>query len=258
PVVSRARSRLTTAPFVARLCALGALGALASGCIGVRQPPSEAGEGGASGPVKASTKLKTCSKTKPADDGLIHDFEDGDRQLLKVAGRDGYWWKHADDKGAKFEPDEILIEDGGPGESTKALHVSGETVGGEGAYGTLVGVNYASSGLYDGSVYVGISFMAKVDPDSLKKVQFEVGDVNTHGDAGVCKTCWNHFNKDIVLTTEWKEYKVLFADMRQEAGWGDPRPPALNTEQLFSLDFAFAPAGKFGLWLDDLNFLVCE
>lgn len=236
--------------------------ASSSGCIGVSQPRNPSG-GNDSAPVSAETAskmgLRTCPNgMKPADDGLADDFEDGNTQLLVLAGRDGYWWKHADPNGSKFDPDELLLKDVAGDGSNHALFASGTTAASDEAYGASIGVNFSSAGLYDASYYDGISFRAKVDSDAAKKVRLKVGDVNTHQDAGVCKTCWNHFGKDLVLTDDWKEYQVSFTELRQAPGWGDPNPPAITSEKLYSLDFTFEKSGKFAFWLDDVQFLVCK
>lgn len=229
-----------------------------SGCIGVSH--TQGAEGSADqGPPPGST-LKGCpGGTRAADDGLVDDFEDGNTQVIRIAARDGHWFKAADPNGSAFDPDELSLAEPGAGDSSKAIHVTGYTVTAEGAYGTLIGVNLTSGGLYDGSTYMGVSFKAKADPGMVQKVRFNVGDVNTHKDAGVCKSCWNHFGQEITLTGEWTEYTVLFADLRQEPGWGDPRPPSVTPEKLYSMDWSFKTLGvKFGFWLDDVSFVVCK
>lgn len=237
---------------------VGVTAALLTGCIGQSQSKAASTEGPSPEEVaKSNPNLKVC-KTKPADDGLLDDFEDENTQLLTIAGRDGYWWKHADEFGSKFDPDELTFVDHEEGDGFKALYVSGETSGTKDAYGVLVGVNFTSSGLYDATKYVGVSFKAKADPDAQKKVRFKVADVNTHKDGGVCKECWNHFGKDLTLTSEWQTYVILFAELQQAPHWGDPRPPSVDTEKLMALDWSIGPSGKFGLWLDDIELLVCE
>jgi hypothetical protein len=242
-------------PIPLALCGL----ALSTACIGVSQ--SGGGNEPAESPatVQQRAKLNPCKAgTKPADDGLMDDFEDGDRQLMKVAGREGYWWKHADPNGSKFSPDELTLEDAGAGSTGKALHAAGQTASTDGAYGVRVGVNFTAGGLYDASTYVGISFKAKVDANATKSLRFEIGDVNTHKDAGVCVDCWNHFGKDLQLTTEWKEYVILFADVTQQAGWGKPRPPSVSPDKLYAIDWSIGPGAIFGLWLDDVQLLTCK
>jgi endoglucanase len=237
-----------------------ALAWLLAGCIGV-SAPKKPGAGGAK-TVASTTKLAKCTKTKAAEDAPIDDFEDNNTQVMRVGGRDGYWWKSVDPKGSKFEPDELKLAEPGAGNSLLALHATGRTVTGDGAYGALFGTNFSSNSgeaaLYDASTYAGIYFKAKGDPGKATSVRFKIGDVNTHPDLGVCSNCWNHFGKNLTLTPEWTEHKILFADLKQADGWGSPRPPAVVAEKLYSMDFSFEGGGEFGIWLDDVAFLICD
>jgi hypothetical protein len=223
-------------------------------CVGVSANRSN--QGGGSIPVP---KLRNCpTGVVPAEDGLIDDFEDGNTKTAAKAGRGGYWWKSADPKGSAFDPDELRIVDGEADHPGKTLHMSGTTSSAPDAWGALFGANIAPEKTYDASKYVGISFRAKVGNDSSPSIRFKVGDINTHPDLGVCTSCWNHFGKDISLTTEWKEYKVLFNAMRQEPYWGAPRPDSITTTALYSFDFSIKPGQKFDIWVDDIQFLVCD
>ncbi len=238
---------------------------LVAGCIGVSQ--KRAGTSGGAPPppsaprdVLAKAGVKACAgDTIPAGDGDLDDFEDKDTQLTRIAGRDGYWWTKKDDVGSTIDPKPFRPEDGGVAPSRKALHGSGVTVGTDGAWGAGFGANFSTKNPYDGSRYAGIAFKAKVGPNSTTHVRFKIGDINTHKDAKVCSaSCWNHFGEDLTLTTEWKEYKVLFADATQEAGWGDPRPPTVTPGKLYSLDWSIGPGQTYDLWVDDIYFLDCK
>jgi hypothetical protein len=212
-------------------------------------------------------ELKGCDgKPTPAEDGMLDDFEDDNTQVVKLDGRDGYWWKNADKEGAKFTdpPDgaPLKFADDGANGSAKSLHVAGTTVkGSDQAYGVEVGTNLISTkaSVYDASKYIGVSFMAKVGPKSVKKVRFNMADVNTHPDLGSCTNCWNHFMKEVDLSTEWKEYQVSFKEMAQRQGWGEPRPKSISPDQVYSLTFAFEGNGsEFELFVDDVQFLECK
>ena len=127
--------------------------------------------------------------------------------------------------------------------------------------GATVNFLGGTGGLYDASKYAGISFKARVDESSTRKVRFKIGDVNTHKDGNVCKDngCWNHFGKDLVLTPKWKEYTLLFTEAAQEEGWGSPRPSSVTPSKLISLDWTVKGGlGEFGVWLDDVTFLDCK
>jgi hypothetical protein len=243
---------------VSTALALGASLALA-GCVGKSQRLQSA-EGSA-----ADRSLERCRRgVMPAIDGLIDDFEDGNNQVALMGERDGYWWVSKDTLGASVsEPAENFeAAEGGANGSAMAAHVVGHTVAaGDQAWGVEMGGNFLSAnpGLYDASRYVGISFKAKAPGDGIKSVRFNVTDVNTHPDGGVCKDCWNHFRKDFNLTSDWKEYQVLFSELQQRDGWGSPRPESVTTSQVIAATFAVGGVDSdFDIWLDDLQFLECK
>jgi endoglucanase len=196
---------------------------------------------------------------KVADDGLIEDFEDDNSQVIKSAGRDGYWWMHHDPNGSTIEPDGFATEEGGAAGDDYAINIRGQTASSQGAYGSSLGVNFtASNTAYDASKYIGVRFKAKAAEDSTKSVRLKVADVNTHKDGGVCTDCWNHFGKDIKLSNEWDQYTVLFSELHQVPGWGQPRPSAVKTDELWGLDWTVGPGRKFDIWIDDVEFIVCQ
>src|SRR4051812_10063321 len=226
----------------------------AGGCIGVSAKPA----GGVAVPGSISA-VKRCRAVRPADDGAIDDLEDPNNQITKSGGRDGYWWSAADPKGSTIE---MQTTEPGAGGSELAMHISGTTVPGkpeEDAWGVQLGVNFVSQGMfYDASKYAGIAFKAKVAPNSTRKARFKIADINTHKDAGICTACWNHFGKDLTMTTEWKEYQVTFAAADQEPGWGDPRPAAITPSKLIALNWQVGPGQSYDIWIDDVTFLDCQ
>ncbi len=226
-----------------------------TGCIGVSEKRVLSGAVGGTG-----ADVKSCrTGTRRADDGTIDDFEDGDMQLSLEGGRDGYWWPKKDQAGSTIEPTPFGPSDGAGDGSEMAMHASGKTATGDGAWGAGFGVNLVGQGtFYDASKYAGISFRAKVGPGASTSVRFKIGDVNTHADGHICKGCWNHFGKDLILTTEWREYKVLFSDVRQEPYWGDPRPLSVTPTKLVSIDWSIGPGRTYDVWVDDVAFLDCK
>jgi len=245
---------------------LGAL--LAGGCATKTQPapstPSTPATPATPPPATTPTteaKLAACNgKLVPAEDGSVEDFEDGDSQIKQLAGRNGYWWTAHDELGSTFTlPQGQLAPSDGGAESTKAVHVTGKTAaGGSNAWGVEFGTNWvnAKGGLYDASKYAGLSFKAKAT-GATKSVRVSLGDVNTHADAGVCKTCWNHFRKDFQLTEDWQTHTLSFAELKQRPGWGDPSPPALTADKLVALSFALEGGKDFDVWVDDIVLLSC-
>jgi hypothetical protein len=216
-------------------------------------------------PESGKSELPRCKKgIMPAVDGLIDDFEDGNNQVALMGERDGYWWVSTDTLGTKVTdpPEGFKPSDGGAKGSSMAGRVVGHTVaGGDQAWGVEFGGNFlsAKSEMYDASRYVGISFMAKAPGKGIKSVRFNVTDVNTHPDGAVCTTCWNHFRKDLNLTNEWKEYRVLFSELQQRPGWGSPRPEHVTPTKLVAATFAVGGVDSdFDVWIDDLQFLECK
>jgi hypothetical protein len=246
-----------------RILAASALTALAlPACIGVSQTPYA----GDPATTAASGKLTRCPGfAVPAVDGLIDDFEDGNNQVMTMGERDGYWWVSKDALGTSVTAPEEGFKpaDGGAAGSAMAAHVVGHVVAkGDQAWGVEIGGNFmgATGGLYDASRYAGISFKAKVgNPKSTRSLRVNVPDVNTHQDAGVCKACWNHFRKDFNLSGEWKEYRMMFTELEQRPGWGDPRPAHLTPSQTISVTFALGGVDSdFDIWIDDIQFLECK
>jgi hypothetical protein len=226
----------------------------AGGCIGVSAKPAATAVAG------SASAVKRCRAVRPADDGAVDDLEDGNNQITKSVGRDGYWWSAADPKGSKIEMETV---EPGAGGSELAMHMKGTTVPGKAEddfWGVMLGMNFVSEGLfYDASKYAGIAFKAKVGtPDSARAIRLKIADINTHKEAGICKACWNHFGKDLTLTPEWKEYRVTFSGAQQEAGWGDPRPQALTPGKLIALNWSVSAGQTYDIWIDDVTFLDCE
>jgi hypothetical protein len=194
-----------------------------------------------------------------AADGLIDDLEDGNTQVDMGADRDGYWWTTKDPVGSTLEPSEGFAPvAGGPEGSNQAIHVRGTTATGDQAWGAGVGFNLSSAGLYDASRYVGVRFKIRVEPNTTKRVRFKIGDVNTHEDAGVCDSCWNHFGKDLTLTEHWQQYTLFFKELTQAPGWGKPRPPVVTAAQLYSMDISIDKGQTFDIWLDEFQFVECK
>jgi hypothetical protein len=223
---------------------------LSAGCIDASKRLTAPGGGG--------QRTKACENgIRPSADGAFDDAEDGNTEVTKVGGRDGYWFTSVDPKGSSLEPTPFAVSDGGTGGSKHALRIHGETSSASGAWGVLLGATMVGGGAYDASVYAGVSFKAKVGPKSTRKVRFKVGDVNTHPDGGACKNCWNHFGKDLTLSTDWQVYEVAFRDMTQEPGWGD-QVPAVTPGKLLSVNWSIGSGQPYDLWVDDIQFFECR
>ena len=247
------------------LRATGALAALATslatvlvtttGCIGVSQKRG-AGNGVVGGNI---ADLNVCrAGIRPADDGAIDDFEDGNSQVNLEGGRDGYWWPEKDEKGSTVGPAPFAPSEKGAAGSELCMNAQGTTVSTEGAWGAGFGFNFMTKGAYDASKYAGIGFKARIKDGTSRQVRVNIGDINTHQDGKICRTCWNHFGKTLSLTPEWKEYRILFTETRQEDFWGDPRPPVITPSKLYTVEFKIGTGQSFDIFVDDLYLLACK
>jgi len=192
-----------------------------------------------------------------APDGQIDDFEDGNSQVAVVGGRGGYWWVAKADHATITVPGpEFRTSDGGPPGSTRAAHFAGKTDA-QDQWGAGLGGNFLGGGFYDGSKYVGVSFKLKGTAHGF--VRFKVHDVNTHPDGAVCtSSCWNAFGKNIELTGEWQSLELSFAELRQQDGWGSPRPPSITPSKIKDVEWAVDQGTTYDFWVDDVKFLACK
>jgi endoglucanase len=221
-----------------------------AGCASFRPPA----EGGASG---AETG-RAC---------VIEDAEDGDDQVRRVAGRGGYLYTYADELGTRVSPggDAPPVADGGAGGSAAALRLRA-TLAAAGAGEAFAGLGLSfrePKGPYDASRYRGLSFWAKRAPGSAARLRLKVPDAATDPDGGQCKECYNDFGVEVQLEETWTRYVVDFADLKQEGGWGEPRPASLDTARLYGIQWQVSGAGAqaaadVDVWIDDVEFLGCE
>ena len=206
-------------------------------------------------PVYA-TEPQTCERM-----AMIEDGEDRDDQILVRQGRGGYTYTFVDKAGSVITPGDTAfkMEKGGPGSSKYAAHITGKLA--------TTGETYAGVGMdfrnprkpYDASRYKGVAFVAKVGPNSTTHVRLSAPDVNTDPDGKVCTTeCFNNFGIGVDLTEEWTRFEVAFSELKQEAGWGKPRPPTVDAAKLIGLQWQVAaPGSVFDIWIDDVTFTGC-
>jgi hypothetical protein len=230
----------------------------ASGCIGVSQPKADAS-------APSSNALSACpGGLVPAADGLLDDFEDGDNQGALEAGRDGYWYTSHDSLGSEITipTGGFATAEGGADGSSMAVHVKGKSSSsGDQAWGMELGLNFLNTQgeFYDASKYTAIFFKAKTgSKEADKKVRVGIADVNTHPSGNVCTACYNHFNNNIELTPDWKDYSLAFEDLRQRPYWGAPRPARLTSNKVVNVNFQMGGGKDFDLWVDDVKFLECK
>lgn len=210
--------------------------------------------------AKASGASKKCENPKASADGLVDDFEDEDDQVADQGDRSGHWYIGKDDKGSTVTPAAVAgnLADGGANGTKKALHVTGKTAAGDGAWGVELNADFAPGRpQYDASKYAGVSFFIKAGATKgAKSIRLKISDVNTNPDGGACKACFNHFGKDIKLTSDWQEVKVSFAEMKQIPGWGDQKA-AITPSKIYDVEWAVASGQPFDFWLDEIKFFNC-
>jgi endoglucanase len=197
--------------------------------------------------------------------GLVDDCEDGNNQTKVVEGRGGYWYTFTEGHGTTVVPQagaaggNFAMSPGGVNGSKYAARARGRVAEGEIVFGAL-GLNFADpKGLYDASRYKGIAFWAKRGPDSSGIVRFNIPDVSTDQDGGICKECFNDFGADIELSEGWQHFVFPWRRLKQLPGWGLPRPHAIKPNKLYGLQWqARQPGADFDIWIDDVELIGCE
>lgn len=195
-------------------------------------------------------------------DGLLDDLEDGDNQVAKLNGRDGYWYTFQDEAGSTITPKgDFASTPGGPvgfpgiPDSKLTATMRGKIAPvGESLY-VGMGMNFKNpKSLYDVSPAVGISFWGK----GPGRVRMEVMDVNTSPEGDRCEKCYNHFGVELYLSKDWLRYTVPFAKLTQQPGWGD-RAPELTRTAVYGVQWLFKTANtEYEISIDDVVLVGCE
>jgi endoglucanase len=90
-------------------------------------------------------------------------------------------------------------------------------------------------------------------------VRLKVPDTSTDPDGGRCTECFNDFGTDLELGEDWQQYTFAFDDLAQAAGWGAPRPGAVDAKALYGIQWQVNSAGaQFDVWVDDVAFWGCK
>lgn len=203
-----------------------------------------------------TTEGKACPPEATLEDG-----EDNNNQVNVQDGRSGYVYTYVDATGSSIDPAggaQFSMTAGGANGSKFALRINGQLGSGDVVYAAL-GMNFTDPrGPYDASKYRGISFYAKKGPGSTSHVRIKFPDKNTDPDGGVCGACANDFGMRLSLSEEWQKFVVPFSALRQESGWGNPRPRSVDAEALYALQFQVNEKGRpFDIWIDDIAFTGC-
>jgi len=215
-------------------------------------------------PTSADTKNSPEGKACPASEGVISDAENNSNQINTIKGRGGYWYTFVDTNGSTITPTAgsqggtFAMTAGGANGSKYAARMTGQVGSAETVYAGMA-MNFVDpKGTYDGTAYKGISFWAKKGPGSTQKVRLKVPDVNTDPDGKVCKECYNDFGADLVLTDEWRQFIFPYSALKQMKGWGSPHMPAVDSSQMYAIQFQVNDKGQpFDIWVDDIQFTGC-
>jgi hypothetical protein len=210
-----------------------------------------------------------CAATDPML--LISDFETGKAEVAAVAGRSGSWFLFNDGTGTqmpmKIANTPLPAEAGGACTSAFGFHTTGQnfTVWGFGLGTDLAAKTGTDRTPYDLTPYTGIALRAKADkPASFR---LSISDDGTAPEGKQCtdttdKTnparCGDYFGKEFMLTADWQDLQMSWADMTQR-GWGLPIAAGFGAGHAYTFRLqvkgtAAAPA-NFDLWLDDVRLL---
>jgi endoglucanase len=228
--------------------AAAAAAVVTAGCIPKAQPGSSAG-------AENTPEGRPCS-----GDGVVDDGEDGNNQVNPAKGRAGYWYTFVDTAGSSIAPaaGQFSMTQGGGNGSTYAARMTGKVGTGQVVFAGM-GLNFTEpKGQYDATAYKGLSFKAKKG-SGTGSVRLKVPDVSTDPDGKACQECFNDFGADIELSDQWTTYVFPFASMKQLAGWGSPRPSAIDASKIYGVQFQVnSPGASFDVWVDDLKFTGCQ
>ncbi|WP_437808570.1 hypothetical protein [Sorangium sp. So ce1078] len=241
--------------------ASGTGGATASGTGGA----TASGTGGAAGGGGGGGDPCEVLEVMPGEVlslSMIDDMEDEDLAIPEgdvENPRSGDWFMDHDESmegihEPEIEADLMSALDPPRGDSLVALHTSAND--GFRVWGAGVAVFVNSDDYYDASAYRGVTFWARAEEGSSRRLKVMFVDRQTRHMGGICDNendrCNDHFHKHVTLANDWKHFKVPAECLGQE-GFGEQfDAPALD--QLWGLYFSFGPRQEFELWIDDVAF----
>jgi hypothetical protein len=215
------------------------------------------------GTTSTSTSTSTSDTTDdtttdggdiPIDpDNMIDNFEDGDGALIPNNGRQGYWYVFNDATVGGTQtpaPDVVLPESGGADGTTMAMHTSGSGFAEWGA-GIGVDVNNVNDTklTWDASAFTGIVVMARGSGQIRAVVQTEATTPPEEG--GTCAMDCDPHGKVLVVSDEWQQFTLPFAQLTQE-GWGTPA--GWDASKVVGIQFKVGKDVDFDFWVDEIGF----
>ncbi|WP_155799085.1 hypothetical protein [Sorangium cellulosum] len=196
------------------------------------------------------------------DGSMIDDMEDGDLSILpgeKENPRAGIWFMDNDPSPEGIrEPDNeadlMSTVDPPRGDSHVAVHTGAND--GFREYGASVAFFLYNDGFGDASEYRGITFWARAEESSARRMKVMFIDRQTRDTGGICDVeadgCYDHFHRHVLLADDWKHFKIPVECLKQ-GGFGDQfEAPAMD--QLWGFYFSFDAGQAFDIWIDDVAF----
>lgn len=197
------------------------------------------------------------------DLSMIDDMEDGNLQILPGDDmnppRSGDWFMDNDGSPEgihepDIEADLMTSLDPPRGDSRMALHTRANDR--FTAYGASVAVFLNDDDFYDASGYRGITFWARAEEGSSRRLKVMFIDRQTRPTGGICDEaageCYDHFHRPVTLTSDWKHFKIP-AECLKQGGYGKQFDAPL-LDQLWGLYFSFEANQAFDIWIDDVAF----
>lgn len=244
--------------------------ALLGACSGESSAAATGGTGGAGGTASGtggSSNADCLASFGPVDPtALVDDMEDGNSLIAVTASRNGSWWVVSDGtttgtiqppSDAAPPPERVP---GGHCGSSYAMHVTGQGFTNWGA-SLSAGFRYTSQAeSIDASAFRGVMFWARTGDTNSSSVRVQFQDSNTRPEGGKCDpadgnpdSCYDGFGTTLApLDTEWRLYKLDFSRMTQrDFGY---RADALNTAELYDIEWNVDASSIFDLWVDDVWF----
>ncbi|HEX6767287.1 MAG TPA: kelch repeat-containing protein, partial [Polyangiaceae bacterium] len=189
----------------------------------------------------------TVSVVVDVDDGLVDDFEDGNNEVLRIGGRDGFWFTFNDGAGTQMpDPGEAALPEPVMGGFAFHTHGSGFTTF-AGAGASLKNNPAGGSLAYDASGYGGVRFRYRSD----RPARFEVDTTATIPPPdGTCTgSCFDSHGFELPAAPDWQSVQIEWSELAQR-GFGDPA--AFDPSQVHVLKWLFQP-DDFDFTLDDVR-----
>jgi hypothetical protein len=232
-------------------------GGVSSGSGGVANGGSGGTSAGAGGSAVVDAGHGGSAGSAVMRDPLvIDDLEDNDALLIPVAGRDGAWFTFNDGTATGVQTPASGASFHGVAGGYNSAYAARTYGQGFQQFGSSLAFNFRAGtppAFYDARAYKGIRFFAKA-PSGTKTVKVVINDLNTTPNGGICSICFDPFFETITLATDWSQYTVMFADMKQ-AGYGVPQVAALAAGSVEGVQFSLPPNVSFDFWIDNVAFV---